>query len=194
MLFIDLDETLVRTRLLGSLSRRNDVVADKKADFLVRVGGGIYDVYVRPDIYRLWWSNLPFVVFSAGDRDYVRAIVRKLRDKSKLNIRGWLHRYDMADVGPSDPLTEDDAVLIDERHHSDPIVRYKLARLPNGVHLRIDPWDANELTRRLELRRAPTSMELRRIIKMSREILGIKETRVSKMLKADLSKAFDQQP
>lgn len=189
MLFIDLDETLVRTRRQDSRDSRDDLSSDEDPDFQVRVGGGTYDVFVRPDIYRLWWSNIPFVIFSAGDRDYVKAIARGLRDKTKLNVRGWLHRYNMADVGPSWPLTDDDAVLIDERHYTDPIVRYKLARLPEGVHLRIDPWDKGK-DGKLELNRVPTSKPLRWVLQAVREILDIK-TRPPRMQKASLAQPFN---
>ena len=189
MLFIDLDETLVRTVLRGSSRPRDQVVTDLEPDFSVRLSGATYDVYLRPDLYYLWWAKTPFVLFSAGDRQYVHRIARKLRDDVKLNIRGWLYRYNMSDVGPSYPITEEESILIDERHYTDPIVRYKLERLPNSYHLRVDPWDTDERTKELGIYRAPLSRPFRLVLEKAHTMLGL-DQQVPRMIKAVLRLPF----
>jgi hypothetical protein len=188
MLFIDLDETLVRTVRRHSNDPHDHVIHDAPPDYEVRVGGAVYDVYLRPDLYHLWWSHLPFILFSAGGRDYVKKMAYLLRDEVRLNIRGWLSRYQMSDVGPSIPLTERTAVLVDERHFTDPVVRYKMGRLPNAVHVRIDPWDLNEETRMLVTRRTAMSKPLFFVILQIRQLLNIKPQQISRMKRAVLTK------
>jgi hypothetical protein len=188
MLFIDLDETLVRTVRRHSNDPHDHVIHDDPPDYELRVGGAVYDVYLRPDIYHLWWSHLPFVLFSAGNRQYVKAMAYLLRNRARLNVRGWLSRYQMSDVGPAIPLTEQDAVLIDERHYTDPVVRYKLGRLPNAVHVRVDPWDADKQTRELKTRRVSMSKPLFLVILQVRQILDVKAQQISHMKRAVLTK------
>ena len=89
MFFFDLDETLVRTVKRDSFNGRNFVSSDEDPAFDVSVGNEVYDVFLRPDAWLLKFANVPFIIFSAGDRDYVRAIAWKLSRRSQLNVRGW---------------------------------------------------------------------------------------------------------
>ena len=175
MLFIDLDETLVRTVRRNSNDPHDHVRHTEPPPYSIKLGGQTYDVYLRPDLYHLWYSQIPFIIFSAGEREYVRQMAILIRDRVKLNIRGFLDRSEMSNRGPKTPLTDEEVVLIDERFYADPVVHYKMGRFPNGLHIRIDPWDADEKTRELKLQRVRSSKPLRLVLEQVRRIFGLEQ-------------------
>ena len=176
MIFIDLDETLVRTVRKDAFDDRNFVFSGEDPAFDVTISNDVYEVFLRPDIWRLQFSNLPFTIFSAGDRNYVKTIAWKLSREARLNIKGWLSRRDMSHIGPSTPLTTEPSVLIDERHITDPIVRYKLERLPGALFLRVDTFDATR-DGKLEIISSPFSKPLHRCINEALAFLNIENER-----------------
>jgi hypothetical protein len=179
MIFIDLDETLVRTVKKDAFDDRNFVFSDEDPAFDVTIGDDVYEVFLRPDIWRLQFSNLPFTIFSAGDRNYVKTIAWALSREARLNVQGWLSRQDMSHIGPSTPLTTKPSVLIDERDITDPIVRHKIDRLPGALFIRADAFDANE-NGELELIESPLSKNLHRCIKEALTYLNIRIDKFSR--------------
>lgn len=187
MILFDLDETLVRTVKKDSFDERDLVYSEDYPAFDVKVGGDTYDVYLRPDAWRLKFRNIPFTIFSAGDKQYVRAIAKKLSRISHLNVRGWLSRLDMSHIGPSTPLTEEPVVLIDDRYIYDPVVRHKLGRFPNALFLRINAFDSNK-EGEIEINRSPLSKPLYWCIDQALEYLGVDQDVFPKQPLAILSK------
>lgn len=172
MLFIDLDETLIRSRDFSSVEAEDLFVTDLEPVPL-SLPGFEGEFFIRPDLEVLRIGFVPFVIFSAGSRDYVREIATYLRDEEGLNIRGWLSRNHLADKSPQTPVTTEPSVLIEDRPEFDPIAAYKMARLPNAILLQVHKFGWRESTNTLDLQHTYLSNRFRPTIQDAMSILGL---------------------
>lgn len=172
MLFIDLDETLIRSRDFSSLEPEDLFVTDLEPVPL-SLPGFEGEFYIRPDLEILRVTFVPFVIFSAGSREYVKTIANYLRDNEGLNIRGWLSRNHLADKSPDYPVTTQPSVLIEDRPSFDPIAAYKMARLPNGLLIQTHKFGWRESTNTLEIQHTHLSNRFFVVVKEAMRLLGL---------------------
>lgn len=127
MLFIDLDETLIK-------SLPNKILP--KADFVFQANGSTYSTFLRPDYKKI--GNIPFVVFTASLRDYASKVSNFLKTKG-LNVQGFLCREHLKPSAPRYPLVT--GYLLD---NSRLISLAKLRKLPQVKWIHISPFDVDE--------------------------------------------------
>jgi len=134
-LFLDLDQTLVWSfRLTRSERERpTNVLPDARIELL----GNAFDLYFRPDLYLL---DRPFFIVSTGGRNYVRAIADILFEKG-MKVEEAFDGSHLAEPGEEKPpISEEDAILIDDLAENQLGAAVKLRVLPKAKLCRVDAW------------------------------------------------------
>ena len=124
MLFIDLDETLIK-------SFPNKILP--KADLVFNIDGNHYSTFLRFDYQKI--GKTPFVIFTASPCNYAIQISNFLKSKG-LNIQGFMCRDHLKLSASRYPKTT--GYLID---NSRIIAIAKLRKLPNVKWIKIAPFE-----------------------------------------------------
>jgi len=127
MLFIDLDETLIK-------SIPNRVV--KNADYVFKFNGITYSMFLRPDYMQL--KNHPFVIFTASLCGYANIVYKFLKAKG-LNVQGFMCRDHMKAGANVYPNVK--GLLFDNNKN---IAAAKLRKMPKVRWVPINPFDVKK--------------------------------------------------
>ena len=130
MLFLDLDETLIK-----SVTDERD--ANTNADFSILVDAEPFHVFVRPDIDVL--KGTTFRVYTAATASYARPIVNVLANRYGLDIRGLLTRRHLGAFVADGP-----AVIIDNKPADTVLTSAKLGSFSIASSVLVQPFDIKD--------------------------------------------------
>lgn len=134
-LFLDLDQTLVWSfRLTRSERERpTNVLPDAR----IELPGDSFDLYFRPDLYLL---DRPFSIVSTGGKRYVKAIADILFEKGMKVVEAFDGSYLAEPDEEKPPISEEEAILIDDLSAEQLGAAVKLRVLPYATLCRVDAW------------------------------------------------------